>query len=119
MKQRSRKIKGRRLSKYVRKKLLKAFPHLKAKDVIEARDGQNGPDLILSDVAKKLVPYNWEIKNQEKMSTVYKWHRQASKNSDELTPIVVCKMNSREPLVILDFDNFIELIKFKPDKKDK
>ena len=53
------------------------------------------------------------------MSTVYKWHRQASKISDELTPIVVCKMNSREPLVILDFDNFIELIKYKPYKKDK
>ena len=110
MKQRSRKIKGRRLSKYVRKRILKAFPHLKGKDIIEATDGQNGPDLILSDVAKKLVPFNWEIKNQEKMATIYKWHRQASKNTKEI-PVVVCKMNTRDPLVILDFDTFIDLIK--------
>ena len=110
MKQRSRKIKGRLLSKYVRKKLLKAFPHLKARDILEATDGQNGPDLILSKVAKKLVPFNWELKSQERMATVYKWFAQASKNTKEI-PVVVGKMNSRAPLAILDFDNFIELIK--------
>jgi len=110
MKQRSRKIKGRRLSKYVRKKILKAFPHLKARDIIEATEGQNGPDLILSKVAKKLVPFNWELKNQQRMVTVYKWFAQASKNTKE-TPVIVCKMNSREPLAIISFDSFVDLIK--------
>ena len=110
MKTRSRKIKGKRLTNYVRDKILKAFPHLKKKDVMVPTDGQNGPDIILSRIAKKLCPYNWELKNQQKMATVYKWHRQASKNT-KLTPIVVCKMNTRDPLVILDLDHFMSLIR--------
>ena len=110
LKTRSRKIKGKRLTNYVRDKILKAFPHLKKKDVMVPTDGQNGPDIILSRIAKKLCPYNWELKNQQKMATVYKWHRQASKNT-KLTPIVVCKMNARDPLVILDLDHFMTLIR--------
>ena len=114
MKTRSRKIKGKRLTNYVRDKILKAFPHLKKKDVMVPTDGQNGPDIILSRIAKKLCPYNWELKNQQKMATVYKWHRQASKNT-KLTPIVVCKMNTRDPLVILDLDHFMSLIRQTTD----
>ena len=110
MRARSRKIKGKRLTNYVRDKILKAFPHLKKKDVMVPTDGQNGPDIILSRIAKKLCPYNWELKNQQKMATVYKWHRQASKNT-KLNPVVVCKMNTRDPLVILDLDHFMSLIK--------
>ena len=110
MKTRSRKIKGKRLTNYVRDKILKAFPHLKKKDVMVPTDGQNGPDIILSRIAKKLCPYNWELKNQQKMATVYKWHRQASKNT-KLNPVVVCKMNTRDPLVILDLDHFMSLIR--------
>ena len=78
-------------------KILKAFPHLKKKDVMVPTDGQNGPDIILSRIAKKLCPYNWELKNQQKMAKVYKWHKQASKNT-RLTPVVVCKMNTRDPI---------------------
>ena len=51
-----------------------------------------------------------ELKNQQKMATVYKWHRQASKDT-KLTPVVVCKMNTRDPLVILDLDHFMSLIR--------
>ena len=110
MKTRSKKIKGKRLTNYVRDKILKAFPHLKKKDVMVPTDGQNGPDIILSRIAKKLCPYNWDLKNQQKMAAVYKWHKQASKNT-RLTPVVVCKMNTRDPLVILDLDHFMSLIR--------
>ena len=94
MKTRSRKIKGKRLTNYVRDKILKAFPHLKKKDVMVPTDGQNGPDIILSRIAKKLCPYNWELKNQQKMATVYKWHKQVSKNT-RLTPVVVSVVSSK------------------------
>jgi len=110
MKTRSRKIKSKRLSNYVRAKILKAFPHLKQRDVMLPTDGQNGPDLILSRIAKKLIGWNFELKNQERISTNYKWYAQASKNT-KLNPVVVCKMNARSPLAILDLDDFIELIK--------
>ena len=108
MKQRSRKIKGRRLTNFVRDKILRAFPHLRAKDVVCVENGLPGPDLILSKVAKALVPFQWEMKNQQKMKTIYTWHKQASKGAGELTPVVVAKQNSKDPLVIIDFKEFIK-----------
>jgi len=66
---------------------------------------------VLSKVARKLVGVNFECKNQNKMKTVYDWYKQASKGNHSLTPAVVCKMNTREPLVVIGFNDFFELIK--------
>ena len=106
----SKKRKSALLQNLVREKLLKAFPHLKKKDITTASDGHNGPDLVLSKVARKLVGVNFECKNQNKMKTIYDWHRQASKNQHKLTPAVAMKMNTREPLIVITLDDFIELI---------
>ena len=65
MKQQSRKAKGRRLQNHVRDRILKNFPHLKARDVQCVENYAPGPDIILSKVAAKLVPWQWEVKNQE------------------------------------------------------
>ena len=111
MKQKSRKAKGRRLQNFVRDRILKAFPHLKPKDVKCVENYAPGPDIILSKVARKLCPYQWEIKNQEKMKTIYDFYKQASKNCRKSEPVVVMKMNTRDPLVVIDFDHFLELIK--------
>jgi hypothetical protein len=45
------------------------------------------------------------------MKTIYDFYKQASKNSRKLEPVLVMKMNTREPLVVIDFEHFIELIK--------
>lgn len=45
------------------------------------------------------------------MKTIYDYYRQALKNSGKLEPVVVMKMNTREPLVVLDFELFMDLIK--------
>ena len=111
MKQVSRKRKSALLQNLVRDKILKTFPHLKKIDVGTASHGQTGPDIILSKVAKKLVGCNFEIKNQQKMKTVYDWYRQASKGNHSLTPIVVCFILHAKPLVIIGFNDFFELIK--------
>ena len=111
MKPRSRKVKGRRLTNFVRDKILKAFPHLRTKDVVCADNGLPGPDLILSKVAKALVPFQWEMKNQQKMKTIYNWLKQASKGAGSLTPVVVCKQNTKDPLLIIEFKEFLNLIK--------
>jgi len=110
MKIASKKRKSALLQNLVRDKILKCFPHLKKKDVQTASTGQNGPDIILSKVAKKLVGCQFEVKNQQKMKTIYDWYKQASKHT-KLTPVVVCKMNTREPLVVLDLNDFFDLIK--------
>ena len=111
MNQKSRKAKGRRLQNFTRDRILKAFPHLKPSDVQCVENYAPGPDIILSKVARKLCPYQFEIKNQEKMKTVYDFYKQASKNARKLEPVVVMKMNTRDPLVIIDFEHFLELIK--------
>ena len=111
MKLASKKRKSALLQNLVKQKILKTFPHLKNKDVITAATGENGPDIKLSKVAQKLVGCQFEIKNQQKMKTVYDWYRQASKNQHKLTPAVAMKMNSREPLVVISLDDFMDLIK--------
>ena len=94
----------------VRAKILKAFPHLKKRDVDTAKEGQSGPDILLSRIAVKLCPYNFEVKSQNRMKTIYDFYKQASKKT-KLTPIVVMKMNARQPLVVLDLDHFFTLIR--------
>ena len=112
MKQRSIKIKGKRLQNFVREKILKNFPHLKKKDVVCVENGIQGPDIILSKVGMKLCPFQFEVKNQEKLKGIYQWYRQANKNIPKgLTPVVVCKRNAQDPLVIIDLKTFLELIK--------
>ena len=107
----SRRAKSSRLQNLVRDKLLKAFkPHLGKKDVQTPPNGINGPDIILSRIAKKLCPYNFEVKNRNQMKGVYDWYKQSGKNT-KLEPVVVMKMNTRKPLAVIDLDAFIDLIK--------
>ena len=61
--------------------------------------------------ARKLVGVNFECKNQNKMKTIYDWYKQASKGQHKMTPAVCMKMNTRQPLVVIDLDDFIDLIK--------
>lgn len=111
MKQSSRRKKGKFLQNLVRDKILKYFPHLRKKDVDVARNGENGPDIKLSKVAKCLVPFSFETKNQEKMKTIYYWFKQADRNSGKLEPVLVVKQNTRRPLVVIDMETFFDLIK--------
>ena len=107
----SKKRKSALLQNLVRDKILKNFPHLKKKDVITASNGSNGPDIVLSKTARKLVGVNFECKNQNKMKTIYDWYKQSSKSANKLMPCVAMKMNTREPLVVISLDDFMELIK--------
>jgi len=103
-------IKGRKLQNLVRNKLLKTFPHLKENDIDVAKTGQNGPDILLSRIAKRLIPYQFETKSQQRMKTIYTWHKQASKKTN-LDGVVVMKSNGQDPLVVINFDLFLDLIK--------
>jgi len=107
----TKKRKGAHLQNLVRDKILKAFPHLKPNDIVTAKNGQSGPDLKLSKVARRLVGVNFECKHQNKLSTVYSWYSQASKGQHKLIGCVVMKKNSRKPLAVIDLDDFFKLIK--------
>jgi len=110
LKQDSRRAKGRLLQIIVRDKILRAFPHLKPEDVVVAKNGENGEDIKLSRIAKRLIQHQFECKNQQKLLTLYKFFRQAQKHG-KLDPVLIVKLNSRKPLAVIDLDHFISLIK--------
>ena len=102
--------KGRKLTKLVAEKILKTFRHLRKSDVQVAGTGVNGPDLLLSRIAKRLCPYQFETKAQERMKTIYKWKKQSEKNTN-LDGVLVMRMNKKDPLVVINMDLFFDLIK--------
>ena len=110
MKQTSRRAKGKKLQKILRDKLLKAFPHLHPIDIRVAKTGQNGEDIKLSRIARRLISYQWECKNQQKFSTLYSFYDQTCKHG-RYEPVLVIKQNSRRALAVIDLDQFIDLIK--------
>jgi hypothetical protein len=44
------------------------------------------------------------------MKTIYSWQRQASKKTN-LDGVVVMKSNGKDPLVVINLDLFLDLIK--------
>ena len=108
---RSRKAKGRRLQNWVRDTLLGVFPSLKKdEDVWCAIMGESGVDIKLSKEAQKLFPFSVECKNKETWKGLYDAYDQAISNAN-LEPVVVLKMNKRAPLLALDFEAFLCIIK--------
>tara|TARA_R110000824_G_scaffold16635_1_gene68770 strand:- start:82 stop:414 length:333 start_codon:yes stop_codon:yes gene_type:complete len=102
--------KGRKLQKILAEKILKTFRHLKRSDVRVAGTGVNGPDILLSRIAKRLIPYQFECKAQQRMKTIWKWKKQSEKNTN-LDGVLVMRMNGKNPLVVIDMDLFFDLIK--------
>jgi len=111
MKTSSAKSKGRALQNKVRDKLLETFPELEDGDVRSCPMGSTGEDIILSPAARKLIPYSFECKKHKSFS-VYKHYDQAvAQKKGEA--VVVIEADRRKPLVILDLNTFLELIKDK------
>jgi hypothetical protein len=110
MKQKSRRAKGKKLQRILRDKLLKAFPHLHPGDIRVAKTGENGEDLKLSRIARRLIPYQWECKNQQKFKTLYSFWDQSARHG-KYEPVLVIKQNSRRSLAVVDLDLLIDLIK--------
>lgn len=110
MKIKSKKQKGRRLQKWVAMQLHKYFPQFAPGDVRVAIMGERGQDVKLSPFAQKIVPYDFECKNQEKNRTVFRFYEQA-KRIGVLEPVLVVKQNKQKPLVVIDAEHFFKLIK--------
>ena len=109
MKSSSAKQKGRLLQHEVRDRLLKKYPELEPEDIRSTGMGQSGADLQLSPAASLRFPYQVECKNLARIA-VYKFYSQASSHGNK-EPLVVVKQNRSKPLVILDLDYFLGLIK--------
>ena len=117
MKASSAKAKGRKLQDYVRDLLRLKFidewnllPKLEPDDIKCQIMGVSGEDIVLSPAAKRIIPYSFECKNQERIQ-IWKFLEQTESNAGEYVPILVVKKNRTKPYVVLDLDKWIELIK--------
>jgi len=109
MKSRSAKNKGKVLQNYARDRLLEKYTELKPDDIRSTGMGQSGEDIQLSPAARAKFPFQIECKNLARIG-VYKFYAQAASHGTS-EPLVIIKQNREKPLVVLDFDYFLELLK--------
>ena len=122
MKPKSVKAKGRNLQNLVRDKLRKIFveewtkvPKLELDDIKSQTMGMGGEDIVLSPMAKKLIPYSFECKNTERLN-LWKSLEQCEDNSEERIPVLIIKRNRSKVYAIIDFDYFLKTIKERHGK---
>jgi hypothetical protein len=111
MKARSAKNKGKRLQNLVRDKLIEMYPDLEG-DIASQIMGVTGEDIVLTPHAKRLIPYSFECKNVEKLN-VWKSFEQCKTNSGKRTPILVIKKNRETPKIVMELDEWLNIIKTK------
>ena len=109
MKTQSAKAKGRNLQKWVVKKLIEEFD-IHPEDIKSCSMGAGGEDVVMARAAREKFPFSVECKNVEKLN-VWDAYEQAKANSSGYEPIVVMKKNHKKPLVVLDAEHFISMVK--------
>ena len=74
--------------------------------------GSQGEDIILGKQSRQLFPFSVECKNQEAVN-VWKAYEQflSQENCKGYEPLVVIKRNRHKPLVVIDAEKFVQLIK--------
>ena len=115
MKTSSAKAKGRRLQQQFMQLLIEKLD-IHPEDIESRAMGSGGEDLIMARAARAKFPYSIECKNQEKLNIWAAWE-QANGNKGLYEPLVVIKKNGVRPLVVLDAENFLDMIRnFNDDK---
>ena len=109
MKSRSAKNKGKRLQNSFRDLLLETFTQLEPDDIRSAIMGESGEDIKLSPAARKLIPYSFECKNQEKLN-IWDSLSQAEENAGDYDPVLIFKRNRSKTYAVINIEKFIELI---------
>jgi hypothetical protein len=84
---------------------------LEPDDVRSTSMGAGGEDVLLSPLARRKVPLSIECKSREKIA-VYGYYEQAEENAKGRgEPCVFIKQNRSKPLVIVDAEYFLELLR--------
>lgn len=73
--------------------------------------GQQGVDVQLSPAAQKVYPLAIECKNLAKFSGYTHYDQATANKKAGLEPIAVIKANRRNPIVLVDLEYFIKLLK--------
>jgi hypothetical protein len=113
MKTSSAKAKGRKFQQQIAEGIATThgLSHGKDADVESRGMGQCGTDVRLSERAKELFPYSVECKCQERLA-FWQAISQARTNILQDTDwLLVVRRNRETPIVILDWEVFLELTK--------
>jgi hypothetical protein len=107
----SRKAKGRKLQQQVRDVLREKYKAVLEDDDIESRGmGQHGTDIILSPLARKTIPFDIEIKCQEKLN-IWDSIKQAETNTIEnRKTLLIFKRNRTETYCALKFEDLLKFL---------
>jgi len=109
MNPKSAKAKGRKLQQWVRDKLIEELD-IHPEDIESRSMGAGGEDLIMARAAREKFRFSIECKSVERLN-VWEAYEQACANSGKHEPLVVMKRNRKKPLVVLDAEAFIGLIR--------
>lgn len=112
----SAKAKGSLAQKHVRDKILDTFKQLEPDDVKSTSMGAPGEDVMLSPAARKLVPFQIEVKNKA-TSQIHTYYDQA-KSHGKHEPMVVVKRDHDIYLAIVSLDRFLKLLKDNNNNAD-
>jgi len=113
MKTSSAKAKGRKLQQWFANVLVETLG-LDSEDLESRPMGSQGEDIILGKQSRDVFPFSIECKNQEAVN-VWKAYEQASENCKGYEPLVVIKRNRTKPLVVMDAQKFVELLKINEE----
>jgi len=105
-----RKAKGRSLVVEVKTWLHKIFPEFNNEDIIVPTTSQPGEDLKFSPKFREIFPYSLEMKRQEGLGKIYGFMEQAENNAGPHTPVVICRSNHKEALVVMKLKDWEKLI---------
>lgn len=107
----SRKAKGRKLQQFVRDIFRDIFKNILEDGDLESRQmGGSGTDIVMSPAAKKLIPFDFEIKNQEKLNITEAIKQAESNTVDGRIPIVVFSRNRDKVYAVLEFEKLVKLM---------
>lgn len=109
------KAKGRRLQDFVAESFLKMYSSLEDDDVKTAIMGESGTDIKLSPAARKLIPFDIECKNQEKLNIWSSIIQCESNCKNERIPLLVFKRNRSKTYACIEFEKLLELLQKNKD----
>lgn len=104
------KQKGKLGQNQVRDILLTAFPELERDDIISNPMGNPGEDLLLSPKARKLIPWNIEVKRKKKIAAS-QFIAQAKEHGDYAPVAIYRQDHQKEWHAIVELSYLLELIK--------
>lgn len=112
MKTHSAKAKGRFLQDKVRDTFRFIFKNkgLEDADIKSAIMGTSGCDIVLSPAAKRLIIFDIEVKNQEKLNINEALKQAESNSTKNRIPLLVFHKNHGKVYCALEFDSLIELL---------